>query len=104
LAVAPLLAQEPTLRVKEADLRAAATHKVEPDYPAIARQIRLVGDVELEVTVSGGGDVESVKVLQGNTLLVGSSVQAIRKWKFQPFREGGAPARAVGPVRFRFKL
>ena len=99
-----LAAQDPTLRVKEADLRAAATHKVEPEYPAVARQIRLAGEVELEVTVSGAGAVEAVKVVQGNTLLAGSSVQAMRKWKFQPFREAGAPARVVGTVRFRFQL
>lgn len=109
VAVAALLlagasAQQKVVPVTEKDLRAAATQKVEPDYPAVARQIRLTGDVELEVVVDETGGVEKASVVRGNTLLTGPSLQAIRKWKFKPFGTEGSPARATGPIKFSFQM
>ena len=90
--------------VSETDLRAAATQKVEPDYPAVARQIRLTGSVDLDIVVDQKGDVEKISIVRGNTLLAGPSLQAIRKWKFKPFENGAGPAKASGPIRFRFEM
>jgi TonB family protein len=99
-----LAAQEKVVQVTESQLRAAVIRKVEPEYPAVARQIRLTGEVELEVVVDLTGAVEKVTVRRGNTLLSGSGVQAIKKWKFNPFRADGQPARAVGPIKFSFQI
>ena len=96
--------QEKMMQVSEDDLRKAATVKIEPDYPAVARQIRLTGEVELEIGVDSSGAVERVDIRRGNTLLTGASVQAIRKWKFNPFRADGQPARAVGSIKFTFQM
>ncbi len=96
--------QEKVLQVSESDLRRAAIQRVEPEYPAVARQIRLTGDVELEISVDTAGSVDGVAVRSGNTLLVGSSVQAVRRWKFNPFRADGQPVKAVGPIRFNFQM
>ena len=97
-------AEDRTLTVSESDLRTAAILKVEPDYPAVARQIRLTGSVELEILVDETGVVEKANVVRGNTLLSGPSLQAIRKWKFKPFGAGGGPAKATGPIRFTFQI
>ncbi|MCC6539953.1 MAG: energy transducer TonB [Bryobacterales bacterium] len=96
--------QEKVLTVTEPDLRAAASQKVEPDYPAVARQIRLTGSVELEIVVDHAGAVERASVVRGNTLLTGPSLQAIRKWKFKPFAAEGNPAKASGPITFNFQM
>lgn len=97
-------AQEKILRVTESELRGAASQKIEPEYPAVARQIRLTGDVDLEVSIDNTGSVEKVTVLRGNTLLAGSSIQAIKRWKFTPFRLDGQATRAVGQIRFNFQI
>lgn len=104
LTLGSISGQDKVLRVTEKELRGAAKYKVDPEYPAVARQIRLTGDVELEVGLDPSGAVEDVKVLRGNTLLVGSSVQAMRKWKFTPFRADGQPVHAVGPIKFSFQI
>ena len=96
--------QDNVLRLSEKELRASATYKVDPEYPAVARQIRLTGDVELEISVDAVGAVETVKVLRGNTLLSGSSVQAAKRWKFKPFGQDGQGTRAVGPLVFNFQM
>ncbi len=93
-----------SLKVTEKELRGAATTKVEPEYPAVARQIRLTGAVELEVSVDPSGSIEKVNVLRGNELLVGASQLAIKRWKFTPFRVEGQAVRAVGPIRFSFQM
>lgn len=95
---------EDRMTVTEKDLRAAATQKVEPEYPAVARQIRLTGEVELEVLVDPLGAVEKANVLRGNTLLIGPSLQAIRKWKFKPFASANGPAHATGSIKFNFQM
>ena len=95
---------EKILRVTESELRGAASQKIEPEYPAVARQIRLTGDVDLEVSIDNAGSVDKVTVLRGNTLLVGSSMQAIKRWKFTPFRVDGQAARAIGQIRFNFQM
>ena len=70
----------------------------------MARQIRLTGEVELEIVVDQLGAVEKVNVMRGNTLLTGPSLQAIRKWKFKPFRTESEPSRATGPIKFSFQM
>lgn len=97
-------AQPKAVTVTERELRAAAQQKVEPDYPAVARQIRLTGEVELEIVVDEHGAVEKASVLRGNTLLTGPSLQAIRKWKFKPFGTDGEPSRANGTIKFSFQM
>lgn len=96
--------QDKVLNVSEPDLRAAASQKVEPEYPAVARQIRLTGSVELEIVVDETGGVERASIVRGNTLLTGPSLQAIRKWKFKPFNTEGNPAKASGPITFKFQI
>lgn len=93
-----------SVKVTEKELRKAATTKIEPEYPAVARQIRLTGDVELEVSVDPSGSIEKVQVLRGNELLVGASQLAIKRWKFTPFRLDGQVVRAIGPIRFSFQM
>ena len=102
--VGGMRAEDKILRVSEVDLRNAATYKVEPEYPAVARQLRVTGGVELEVVVDPAGAVDKVRVVSGNTLLVGSSMQAIKRWKFKPFEAEGQTVRAIGPVKFSFQI
>jgi len=46
------LAQEPLMRVSESDARKAVVKKIEPEYPAMARQVRLSGQVQASCPAS----------------------------------------------------
>src|SRR5262245_9414241 len=83
-------AEDSLVRVSEADARKAAIKKVEPEYPAMARQVRLSGRVQVDVIIDASGNVEKVNVLQGNVLLSNSAASAVKKWKFRPFTIAGA--------------
>ena len=92
------------MRVTTDDAIKAATKKNEPDYPPIAKQLRVAGKVEVDVTIDAAGNVESVKIISGNAMLTPSVVTAVKKWKFTPFQQDGAPTKAVAALNFDFKM
>ena len=59
--------------------------KFAPIYPPLAKQLRLQGNVEIQVMLSKTGSVDSVKVLSGSPLLVGAAVDAVKQEHYKPF-------------------
>ena len=57
--------------------------KVSPAYPELARRMHIAGAVHVAVTVAPDGSVTDVKALNGNQLLSGAAMDAVRKWKFE---------------------
>jgi TonB family protein len=86
------------LRVSMAEALKAAVKRPSPTYSPIAKQMRVAGDVEVEVNITKDGDVENVKVLSGNALLTAPVVKAVKEWKFSPFA-----SEAVTQLKFTFK-
>ncbi len=58
--------------------------KVEPVYPPIARQMRLIGRVKLEATISADGRVTNLRVIGGSPFLVNAAMEALKQWRFEP--------------------
>jgi periplasmic protein TonB len=98
------MAQEGDLKVSSSDAMKAATSKVQPDYPAIAKQLHLEGAVEVEAHINESGSVDSVKAVTGNAVLANAAVAATKNWKFVPFTTGGKAVKAVAALTFNFKL
>lgn len=98
------LAQDADLKVSNSEAMKAATSRVQPDYPAIAKQLHLEGAVEVEAHIGEDGSVESVKPLTGNAVLALAAVTATKRWKFTPFTAGGKNVKAVASLTFNFKL
>ncbi len=86
------------LRVSMSEALKAAVKRPSPTYSPIAKQMRVSGDVDVEVSISKAGDVENVKVLSGNALLTAPVVKAVKEWKFSPFA-----SEAVTQLKFTFK-
>jgi protein TonB len=98
------ICQDTTKKVSKAEALQAATFKAQPDYPAIARQLRVEGVAELEAVVGENGKVEKVNIVSGNPMLTRPAVDALRRWTFTPFSEDGKAVKALAPVSFTFKL
>lgn len=58
--------------------------KVLPEYPALARQMNVMGKVKIEATVSADGRVVETRVVGGSPLLVNAATDALKKWRFEP--------------------
>ena len=61
--------------------------RVPPEYPELARRLRIVGAVKIQVVVSPAGKVRSTKVVGGHPLLIQAALDAVRRWKFEPANE-----------------
>lgn len=98
------LAQDAPKKITRAEALSAVTTKVQPDYPSIARQLKMQGTVEVDVTVSETGEVTKVDVVSGNPVLTAAAVQAVKHWKFKPIQENGKAIRVLAPIVVDFKL
>jgi periplasmic protein TonB len=98
------VAQSNDLKVTMAEAIKAAVSRVQPDYPSIAKQLRLEGTVEVEAHVTEGGSVDSARPVTGNAVLANAAVEATKHWKFTPFTSGGKPVTATVDLTFNFKL
>lgn len=92
------------VRVNAPDAIKAAVKKPQPPYSPVAKQMRIQGDVEVDVKISESGDVSGVDVVSGNAVLSGAVVQTVRDWKFAPFTQDGKPSAAVARLKFAFKI
>jgi protein TonB len=59
-------------------------HRVDPVYPALARQIHLEGTVQLYAIIGRDGTIQSLEVLSGHPLLIQSARDAVRQWRYRP--------------------
>ena len=71
------------LPVRAADDRAVKS-RVAPNYPELAKRMRISGEVRIEATVDPEGKVTDVKTLSGNHVLSSAAEDAVRKWRFVP--------------------
>ena len=58
--------------------------RVAPDYPELAKRLRISGVVKLRATVAPNGSVKSVESLGGNPVLLKAAQDAVRDWKYAP--------------------
>ena len=79
-------------------------HRVEPEYPADARQRNIHGAVVLDVQIGPDGSVQDVKVLSGPPELAQSSIDAVKQWRFKPRLVNGSPVPMQTNVTLNFKL
>jgi protein TonB len=78
--------------------------RVQPPYPAIARQARIQGSVQVQIDISETGAVTNVTLLSGHPLLRDAALQAAKQWLFIPTELNGLPVRAIGLLTFNFTL
>jgi TonB family protein len=58
--------------------------RVVPEYPPLARRVRLAGVVRVELVVTPEGTVKEVKELGGNPVLLEALIHAVKQWKYEP--------------------
>ena len=78
--------------------------RVEPQYPVDALATHRSGDVVLEVLVAEDGSVASIRTLSGDPLLAPAAADAVRQWRYIPYRLHGHPSSFQTDVALRFAL
>jgi TonB family protein len=96
-------AAKPQLQVPAEVMQKLLVHRVEPTYPADARKDHLQGIIALDVVVGSDGSVVSMHPLNGPDVLARAAMNALRWWKFTPYRVNGEPAAVETTVAVEFK-
>jgi protein TonB len=78
--------------------------KVAPIYPSTARDRGLRGEVEVVFTVRKDGSVANVHAISGNPILATAAVEAVKSWRYEPFKADGQPAEVQNSVKLNFVL
>jgi len=77
------------------------THRVDPEYPPLARAQGIQGQVVLDIQVLGSGDVGKLDVISGDPQLAQAAIQAVKQWKYRP---SNSDAERQERVTIRFVL
>lgn len=78
--------------------------KVAPVYPAEARTAYIQGTVRLNAEINKEGDIANLELLDGPIELVGSAVNAVRKWKYRPYLMNGEPVAVKTEIQVNYQL
>ena len=101
--VSPPLETKPRM-ISRGVMDAMLIHRVQPDYPAIAKTIHLGGTVELRAVIGTDGGVRDVEVVSGNAILAKAAVAAVSQWRYQPTRLSGVPVEVETEITVNFVL
>jgi TonB family protein len=96
-------ASQPQAHVPADVMEKLVRHRVDPDYPAAARPGKLQGVIVLDVIVGRDGSVADVHALNGPEILAQSAMDAMRWWRFEPYRVDGQAVVVETTVAVEFK-
>ena len=86
----PHVARPTVLRMTHLD-RALLIYRVDPIYPALAKQIHKEGRVELHASIATDGSIQSLEVVGGDPMFFPSALEAVRQWRYRPTILNGQP-------------
>jgi TonB family protein len=95
--------ENPQAQVPADEMQKLLIHRVEPTYPAEARRIRLQGVVAVDMVIGRDGSVVSLHALNGPDVLAHAATDALRWWKFVPYRLRGEPVAVETTMAVEFK-
>jgi len=96
-------ADKPAVQVPAEVMQKLLLHRVEPVYPAEARRQNLQGIVAVDIVVGRDGSVISMRALNGPDVLARAAMDALRWWKFEPYRVNGEPSVVETTMAVEFK-
>jgi TonB family protein len=91
-------------KISEGVLQGIAIKKVWPVYPAIAKQVKARGMVQVQVTIAEDGRVMEADIISGPPLLRSAALEAARQWLFSPTTLSKVPVKVQGILTFNFVL
>jgi TonB family protein len=76
-----------------------------PIYPAAARLSHQTGTVEMYAVIDTDGTLKDLEIVHGaSTLLDAAAMEALRKWRYEPYKCDGMPVQVESMVSVTFRL
>jgi TonB family protein len=86
------------------DTTQVLTHKVRPEYPLLARQMKVQGSVVLDALIGRDGGIQELQVVQGPTILADAAREAVRQWRFKPYLQDGRAVETQAHITVNFMI
>jgi len=80
------------------------SRSVNPDYPVLAKQMKVQGAVVLEALIDRTGNIQELHVLAGPTILATAAREAVRQWRFKPYYDHGVPVETEARITVNFTI
>lgn len=77
---------------------------VRPEYPLLARQMKVQGAVELHAQIGKDGGVQTLQVVGGPAILADAAREAVKQWRFKPYMQNGQPVETQVPITVNFTI
>jgi TonB family protein len=79
-------------------------NRVEPEYPAVARQAYIQGTVVLCGTIAKDGTLRNLRASSGPEELIPSAMKAVEQWRYQPYLLNNEPVDVDSEIHVNFTL
>lgn len=95
--------EEVVAKVSPAEMEHLLTHKVDPIYPEAAKETKAQGMVVLDAVIGPDGTVRDLRPVSGPDVLESAALDAVRWWRFEPYRLNGKPVEVETTVAVEFQ-
>ncbi len=82
----------------------SVTVSVPPDYPLLARQMKVQGAVSLQALISRDGSIQELQILSGPSILAAAAREAVKQWHFKPYLQNGQPVETQARITVNFTI
>ena len=79
-------------------------HAEVPDYPLLARQMKIKGSVILDALIGRDGIIQSLDVVSGAPILADAAKAAVRQWHFKPHYLGDDTVETNTKIKVNFMI
>jgi len=80
------------------------TVSVPPDYPLLARQMKVQGAVILQALISREGSIQELQIVSGPGILAAAAREAVKQWRFKPYYQSGQPVETQARITVNFTI
>jgi periplasmic protein TonB len=87
-----------------ADAADIVTRPVRPNYPLLARQMKVQGSVILQALIGKDGIIQNLRVVSGPHILASAAQDAVRQWHFKPHLEGSEAVETQAKITVNFTI
>lgn len=87
-----------------ADTSEIVTRTVRPDYPLLARQMKVEGSVILQALIGKDGIIQNLRVISGPRILASAAEDAVRQWHFKPHFQGNEAVETQAKITVNFTI
>lgn len=78
--------------------------RISPIYPQTAIAGRIEGPVELHMVITRKGTVDKVVRISGHPMLAQAAIDAVKRWRYEPYKLDGQPVEQEMTVTLNFKI